>query len=147
MNIEAKISGPLEGYKNIFLVKGKYDGEEWNGLVKQVGKNARLTLVSSNISSAGKQRIVSYSGNVLAECAKFETGTKLKFEGVFLTLRVPRKEDAADMAKKVSEQEAIIKAQAEAQAKTNEMLEELLQKVAELEAKTEVNTADAKETE
>ena len=127
MNVEAIVSGPLKDHKDFFLCKGKYQGEDWQGIIQKKGENACLVVMKKFESKSGKQKIISYSGNILSEMPSTKAGTKIEFAGVQAVLREQRPEDSnADLARRLDEQEEVIKRQAEALEKSNALMEKML---------------------
>ena len=102
MELIAKISGPLENHEGFFLCKGKYGGEEWSGIIQQKGDKACLVVMKKQTSKLGKQKIISYGGEILAPLNSTKINTKVEFKGVSLVLREERRETSnEDLAERL----------------------------------------------
>ena len=149
MNLEATISGPLKDHDDIFLCKGKYEGQDWEGAIQKKGNNAVPVLMSKVKSKFGSHKIISYSGGILSKLTSTNKGTKVTFKNIHVVSREDKKDSIDDVLEKNEELKKIIQEQSSNQGESNKMFGEMMAKMEEMEnrlAKYEAKEASEEES-
>jgi hypothetical protein len=132
MKLVAKISGPVESDSDFYLAKGKYEGQDWEGVIQKKGDTGVLVPLKHKKAKnqVGNQKIVSYSGGVTAEVKSFRKGAEVTFENVGTLNRRPEQKDLKeDLNARLAEQDETIKTQSANQEKTNELMEAMMEEI------------------